>query len=319
MTGRNRHGPQRGEQGSGGAGCGQSAGTDATYTRRDVLHAGTSVGGLLIAIPLTGCGDKPADVAAPTPVGTAPPKDVPQNAWLSINTNGAIRFMSPFSEMGQGVYTSIPTLLAEELGVPVGRIEVVDGGADPAHVNDLLGIQVTGGSTAVRATYAKFRRAGAEARLRLMQAAAERWQVPVDRLTAKDGAVYRGRAPGGADPAESLTYGELAEAAARIAAPADIPLKPKAEFEQIGKPAPRVDTPAKTDGSAEFGIDVRRPGQLYGAIVMCPVLGGTVAGLNELAAREVPGVVDVVLVGNGVVVVAEHFWQAKKGCDALEV
>jgi len=287
-------------------------------TRRQFLETGAAVatGGLVIGISLTGCGDRPADVVS-APV--APTKDlhVRQNAWLSINTNGEITFFSPFSEMGQGVYTSIPMLLAEELEVPVWRIAVVDGGASPDYVNDLLGVQVTGGSTAVRDAYTKIRKAGAEARLRLIQAAANRWQVPVAGLVAKDGAVRRGSASEG--NAESLSFGELAEAAAQIAAPADIPLKPNSAFTQIGKAMRRLDTPAKTDGTAQFGIDVRRPNQLYGSIIMCPVLGGTVAALNELAAREVPGVVDVVLIGSSVVVVAEHFWQAKQGRDALEI
>jgi len=284
-------------------------------TRRDFLHAGAVGGGLLISISIAGCGDKPADVVAQKPTAAAGSgKFVKQNAWLSISTDGDITYFSPFSEMGQGVYTSIPTLIAEELEVPLWRINIADGGADPAHVNDLLGVQVTGGSTAVRAMYTKFRKAGAEARLRLMMAAADRLQISVDQLVAKDGNVRRQDGTG-----ESLSYGDLAEAAAGIEAPADIPLKPNSQFKQIGKSTSRTDTPAKTDGTAQFGIDVRRPNQLYGSIIMCPVLGGTVAGLNELAAREVPGVVDVVLVGNGVVVLAGHFWQAKLGRDALEV
>ncbi len=288
-------------------------------TRREFLRTGAVAGGgLLIGISLAGCGDKPADVAPPDTSGQ-PARDVKQNAWLSIRTTGEITFYSPFSEMGQGVYTSIPMLLAEELEVPLWRIDVVDGGSDPAYINDLFGAQVTRGSTAVRDAYVKIRKAGAEARLRLMQAAADRWQAPVDQLVVKDGTVYRRAAAEGEAGAASLSYGELAAAAADIAPPADIPLKPNSQFKQIGQPLARVDTPAKSDGTAEFGVDVRRPNQLYGSIIMCPVLGGSVAGLNELAAREVPGVVDVVLVGNGVVVVAEHFWQAKQGRDALEV
>ena len=291
-------------------------------TRRQFLESGAAVatGGLVIGISLTGCGDRPTDVVS---ADVAPKKglEVRQNAWLSINANGEITFFSPFSEMGQGVYTSIPMLLAEELEVQVWRIAVVDGGASPDYVNDLLGVQVTGGSTAVRDAYTKIRKAGAEARLRLLQAAAERWQVPVAGLVAKDGAVHRGSAGegGGQEGIKSLSFGELAEAAGQIATPAEIPLKPNSAFTQIGKSMRRLDTPAKTDGTAQFGIDVRRPNQLYGSIVMCPVLGGSVAGLNELAAREVPGVVDVVLIGTSVVVVAEHFWQAKQGRDALEI
>ena len=153
-----------------------------------------------------------------------------------------------------------------QLEVPVASIEVVAGPAGEQFINDLLGTQVTGGSTSVRDAWVKLRKAGAEARARLMQAAADQWQVPVNGLVVADGVVRRG-----SQSEETLSYAQLAESAGNLPAPAEIPLKPNNAFTQIGQSVRRLDTPPKTDGTAQFGIDVRRPNQLYGSIIMCPV------------------------------------------------
>ena len=283
--------------------------------RRDFLRASAALGGgLLIGIALDACSDRPAGQAV-APASSPPPPSSPpvrQNAWLAIGADNTIRFYSGQSEMGQGVYTALPTLLAEELEVPVARITVVAGEAGEQFINDLLGTQVTGGSTSVRDAWVKLRRAGAEARLRLMRAAADRWNLPVDQLRVADGAVLN---PNG----DSLTYGELADAAAAIAAPETIPLKPGSAFTQIGRQQARLDSAAKIAGTAEYGIDVRRPGQVYAAISLCPVLGGRLAAVDATAARRDHDLIDVVELDNAVVVVAATWWQASQARAALEI
>jgi isoquinoline 1-oxidoreductase beta subunit len=262
---------------------------------------------LLIGITLDACTDKPVAVTE-APGAT----NLQQNAWLSISTDGAITFYSGQSEMGQGVYTALPTLLAEELEVPVERINVVAGGADELFVNDLLGTQVTVGSTSVRDAWIKLRRAGAEARMRLMQAAAERWGVPVDQLIADDGRIANRNG-------EKLGYGELAEAAAALPMPENIELKPAAMFKQIGRNQQRIDTANKTTGVAEYGIDVRRPGQVPAAIAFSPVLGAKVVSVDVEAARLKFGVIDVVQLENAVVVVGKTYWEAVQARDLLDI
>lgn len=262
--------------------------------------------GLVIGVSIVGIGSK---VAAKTHgAGEA----IQQNAFLAIDTEGKITFFSPYSEMGQGVYTAIPTLLAEELEVPVESIHVEIAKADPVYTNQLLGTQATGGSTAVRDSYTRLRLAGAEARARLLQAAANEWGRDTADLTMRDGAV---RAPGG----QKLGYGELASAAAELDPPGDIAVKSPDQFTQIGKPRRRLDTPPKTDGTAEFGIDVRRPNQAYAAIAMSPSLRGKVVGVDAKAARESAGVIDVIETPEAVIVVAEAWWDAKSARDKLDV
>jgi len=278
----------------------------ASPGRREFLRNSATVGGgLLIGITLNACSDKPADLP-PSAV------EIQQNAWLAITTDGQITFYSGQSEMGQGVYTALPTLLAEELEVPVSSVQVIAGPAGEQFINDLLGTQVTGGSTSVRDAWVKLRTAGAEARLRLLQAAADRWSIPVAQLKAENGSIVN---PDG----EQLSYGELAEAAAQLPKPESIALKPNSAFNQIGQPQRRLDGVAKTNGTAEYGIDVRRPGQVYGAIVMCPVLGGKVASVDVTAARGVYAVIDVVQLDTAVVVVANTWWQANQARDLLEI
>jgi isoquinoline 1-oxidoreductase beta subunit len=214
--------------------------------------------------------------------------------------------------MGQGVYTSLPTLIAEELDVAVDSIRVEAAPAGNAYINTALGVQVTGGSTSVREAFEKLRKAGAEARARLVAAAAQHWGVDAATLRTVNGTVI---GPGG----ESLTYGQLAEAAAALPAAADVALKPAGSFTQIGRTRPRLDTAAKLDGTATFGIDVKLPNMLYGAIALSPVLGGRVRTFDAAAARALPGVREVVQTSGGVVVLGDTWWQARRGRDALVV
>ncbi len=270
--------------------------------RRDFLKVSALAGGgLVIGFTLPGCGRRPKDAAGGQP-----------NAWLRIGGDNSITVLVDKSEMGQGVYTAMPMLLAEELGVALERVQVEAAPAGDAYVNTLLGVQVTGGSTSVRDSWEKLRRAGAQARVMLVAAAAQEWGVDAADCRVEDGHVLHG-------PGKRLSFGELAAAASALPPPADVPLKSVADFRLVGKPARRTDTPGKVDGTAQFGLDVQRPGMLHAALAQCPVLKGSVRSVDDAAARAMPGVREVLVTSSGVVVVADHFWQAKQARDALAI
>ncbi len=274
-------------------------------SRREFLRgAATVTGGLLIAVTLPACGKKPA------PAGEA--KVIETNAWLHIGTDNRITFLCDRSEMGQGVYTSLPMLIAEELGVAVDQIQVEFAPPGDQFVNALLGGQITGGSTSVRDGWEKLRKAGATARYLLVSAAASEWGVDAGSCRTADGLVI---SPHG----KKLSFGQLAEAAAKLPAPKDVGLKPASQFTVIGHSQKRKDTPAKVDGSAVYGIDVKLPGMLYAALAQPPALGGSVKTFNDEKARGMPGVVAVVLTSSGVAVVADSWWRAKKARDELRI
>lgn len=271
-------------------------------SRRDLLKLGALAGGgLLLGIGLGGC-------SKPAALGGAGGQPV---AWLRIGGDDSITVFVDKSEMGQGVYTALTQLLAEELGVALEAIRVEAAPVAPEYVNNLLGAQITGGSTSIRDGFEKLRKAGAQARTMLLQAAATHWGVAPGELRIDGGAVLHGK--------ERLSYGALAEAAAKSPIPKEITLKPATEFSLVGKPAKRIDTAAKLDGSATYGIDVKLPGMLHGAIAQCPTLGGKLASFDGSAAEAMPGVKKIVGVGNGVVVVAEHYWQARKALEAVKI
>ena len=216
------------------------------------------------------------------------------------------------SEMGQGVYTALSTLIAEELEVDLSRIRILAAPVGEAYVNVLNGGQITGTSNSVTDAWEKLRKAGAQARAMLVTAAAQRWRIDPSQCHAADGKVVgtQGR---------TASYGELAQAAARLPVPKDVALKDAKDFRLIGKPLPRLDTPEKVDGSAQFGLDVQLPGMLYAVIALSPTLGGKARSVDPSAALALPGVRRVLPTASGVVVVAEHFWQARKARDALQI
>jgi isoquinoline 1-oxidoreductase beta subunit len=280
--------------------------SSSIVSRREFLRAGgLAGGGLVIALHLPGCGDKPAGRSGETRI-------IESNAWLRIGTDDSITFLCDRSEMGQGVYTALPMLLAEELGVDVGRIKVEFAPAAAVYTNNLLGTQITGGSTSIRDAWEKLRKAGAQAREMLVAAAAEEWGIPTAGLRAENGAILSPRG-------KRLTFGELAEAAAKLPVPEKVALKSHENFTIIGKTRPRLDTPAKVDGSTVYGIDVRLPDMLYAALAQPPVLGGKVRSFSDEKARSLPGVRAVVQTSSGVAVVADSWWQARAGRDALQV
>jgi isoquinoline 1-oxidoreductase beta subunit len=272
--------------------------------RRDFLKVSALAGGgLMIGLTLPGCGKREA--AGPA-VGGMP------NAWLRIGGDNRITVLVDRSEMGQGVYTALPMLLAEELEVPLAAITIEAAPAGPAYFNQMIGVQLTGGSTSVRDAWTRLRQAGAAARVMLIQAAATQWDVEVSECRVEGGRVLN------AD-GDALTYGEVAEAASKLPVPKDVPLKPAGEFKLIGTRARRTDTAGKVDGSAQFGLDVQLPGMLYASLAQCPVLGGSVQSVDSAAAEAMPGVRRVLTTASGVVVVADHFWQARQARDALKI
>ncbi len=276
-------------------------------SRRSFLKtAATATGGLVIAVYLPAC-SKPEEAAK----SAGPAKQVTANAWLRIGTDGSITMLCDRSEMGQGVYTALPTLIAEELGVAPSTVKVEFAPPGKEYVNALLGGQVTGGSTSVRDAWEKLRMAGAEARMRLVSAAAKEWGAPTQSCSVADGyVVFTSR---------RKSFGELAEAAAALPKPENVQLKGRNEFKYIGKPQKRLDTPAKVDGSAQFGIDVRLPGMLYAALAQPPELGASVKSFKAEAAQGMPGVRHVLQTSSGVAVIADSYWQAHQARDKLEI
>jgi len=276
-------------------------------TRRGFLKtAAATSGGLVIAFYLPGCSK--SEEKART---AGAPKIVESNAWLRIGTDNSITILCDRSEMGQGVYTALPTLIAEELDIAPEKIKVEFAPPGAAYVNSLLGAQVTGGSTSVRDAWDKLRMAGAEARTRLVQAAAKEWSVPASAISLVDGHVMF--------TSRRLPFGDLAEAAAALPKPENIELKPANKCRFIGKAQKRLDTPSKVDGSAQYGIDVRLPEMLYAAIALPPELGASVKSYKADKAQTMPGVKQIVQTSSGVAVVADSWWQARQARDALEV
>jgi isoquinoline 1-oxidoreductase subunit beta len=273
--------------------------------RREFLKATAAAsGGLVIALHLPGCGKREA--------AKGESKIIQANAWLRIGTDNSVTFLCDRSEMGQGVYTALPMILAEELGVRVPRIKVEFAPAGAAYTNNLIGSQVTGGSTSVRDAWMKLRTAGAQARRMLVTAAAQEWRSPITGIRVQDGVIQSPRG-------KKLTFGQVAEAASKLPVPKDVKLKDPGSFRVIGRPQKRLDTPAKVDGSAQYGIDVRLPGMLYAALAQPPVLGGKVKSFDGDAARKMPGVEAVLESSSGVAVVADSWWRARQARDAVKI
>jgi isoquinoline 1-oxidoreductase beta subunit len=278
-------------------------------TRRNFLTASVAAtGGILIGFNLSGCERSGEAIGATDPEAAFAP-----NAWIRINTDGAVTLICGSSEMGQGVMTAIPMLIADELDADWSRVEVAFAPANPAYNNPSFGQQLTGGSSTVRGYWQPVREAGAAGRAMLISAAAKRWGVDEETCHAEAGTVVH-------TPSDRrLTYGELAEAAAELPVPDTIFLKDQGDFRYIGKPIPRVDTPEKVDGTARFGQDVAVPGALVVMVARPPVFGGKVKSFDDSRARDVAGVKDVFEVSAGVAVAAEGFWSATNGRKALDV
>jgi isoquinoline 1-oxidoreductase beta subunit len=277
----------------------------AVIPRRDFIRSGALAGaGLVIGftIPVRGAAAEGAAKVAGKAAAFKP------NAWLQIDPAGRVTVWIHKSEMGQGVRTSLPMLVAEELEIGLDRVRVENALPGPDYPN-----MVTGGSWSVRGSWKPLREAGAAAREMLIEAAAGQWGVERSQCRAEQGEIVHSGSN------RRLAYGDLAEAAAKLEPPKEPPLKQKNDFRLLGKKQPRLDTPSKVDGSAVFGLDFRVPGMLYAAVARCPVFGGKAAGHEAAKATGVAGVRQVLPIESGIAVVADSTWAAFQGRDALEV
>jgi isoquinoline 1-oxidoreductase subunit beta len=283
--------------------------TTHTVSRRDFVTVLATAGGGLLLGWRAGEPSRAATGAA----AAAPPAFVP-NAFIRIGSDGRVTLIMNQVEMGQGTYTSMPMLLAEELEVGLDQVQLEHAPPnDKLYANPFFGDQETGGSSSVRAFYEPLRRAGATARTMLVAAAAQTWDVDPASCRAKRGVVTH--TPSG----RTLTYGALADKAAKLPVPEKVPLKDPKDFTLIGTPAKRLDAAEKVNGRAQYGIDVRLPRMKIATVAASPVLGGKVAGLDIAKAMAIPGVRQIVNLGDVVAVVADHMWAAKQGLAALAV
>jgi isoquinoline 1-oxidoreductase subunit beta len=278
-----------------------------TTSRRLLLNGGLAAGFMLpFRLPLRAADemDYPANGAG----------DFAPNAFIRIDHCGRTTLTMPQVEMGQGIYTAISQVLADELDADFAKVALEHAPPDDAlYGNPLFRIQVTGNSNSIRAFWKPLRTAGAAVRAMLVRAAADQWQVDPAGCTAASGTVTH-RASG-----RTLSYGELADAAGRLPVPPSPSLKDLKDFTLIGKPLKRLDTPGKSDGSVIYGIDVMLPGMKFATLAQSPVFGGRIKHVDDSAAKAVPGVRQVVVLDDLVAVVGDHMWAAKKGLDALAI
>ena len=283
----------------------------AISRREFVTVLAAAGGGLLLGYRAEGT-QRAASTAAATH-GTTSVSFAP-NAFIRIPPVGSVTLIMPQAEMGQGVYTSLSMLLAEELEVTPDQIRIEHAPPDnKLYANQLFGEQLTGASSSVRAFYDPLRRAGATARTMLVGAAAVSWNVDPASCRARKGVVTH------TPTRRTLTYGALASKAAALPVPDKVTLKDPKDFTLIGTPLKRLDTRSKVNGTAQYAIDVRLPGMLIATVAASPVLGGTVAGIDEQKTNAVPGVRQIVRLDDAVAVVADHMWAAKQGLAALDI
>jgi isoquinoline 1-oxidoreductase subunit beta len=279
-----------------------------TVSRRTLLTGGLATGFVLaFHLPARAVNEpeQPPDV---TDGKFAP------NAFIRIDPAGKTTLIMPQVEMGQGTYTSIAMMLAEELDADFSKVAVLHAPPnDKLYGNPLFGIQVTGNSNSIRAWWKPLRSAGASARAMLVQAAAAQWQVEPVSCTAANGEVTH------VGSGRKLSYGALAEDAGKQTPPKDVPLKDPKDFTLIGKPLKRLDTPDKVNGKVVYGIDAMLPGMKFATLAQCPVFGGKVGKVDDSAAKKIPGVQKIVVLDDLVAVVGDHMWAAKKGLEALKI
>ena len=286
----------------------ENAGTSPTImSRRSFLTSSALAGGGLI-------------LGAVFPPGLAraersshDDKPIPLNAWLRIGVDDTVTIIVSQAEMGQGIQTTMAAVIAEEVGADWKRVKLENSPADPAYRNPARNWQFTGNSESTTAFFDFLRTMGASAREMLVAAAADRWRVDPASCDSQNGRVIH------RPTRRSLKFGQLVEAASKKQPPANPRLRPQSEWRLLGKSLPRVENPAKVNGTAVFGLDFKVPGMVYAAVRTSPVFGGKVAKLDKSSVERLPGVIDVVPIPNGVAVVAEAYWQARKALASLKV
>jgi isoquinoline 1-oxidoreductase beta subunit len=277
-------------------------------SRRHVVKAGLASGLVLaLHLPLRAA-NEPEQMPDNTAGQFAP------NAFIRIDHSGKTTLVMPQVEMGQGVYTAVAMILAEELDADFGQVVLEHAPpSDKLYANPIFGIQVTGNSNSIRAFWKPLRVAGAAARAMLVHAAAAQWQVDPASCSAAGGKVKHDSS------GRVAAYGDLADAAGALPVPKDPPLKDPKDFTLIGKPVKRLDTPNKTDGKVVYAIDAMLPAMKFATLAQSPVLGGKVAHVDDSDAKKIPGVRQIVVLDDLVAVVGDHFWAAKSGLDAIDV
>jgi isoquinoline 1-oxidoreductase beta subunit len=284
----------------------------AKVSRRFFLSASVAAGGgLLLGYSLFSASEILG--STPSKTNSLQGNDVPLNAWIRISPNDEVTLMSSQSEMGQGIMTTLPAILAEELGAEWSRVKIEVSTVAPAYRNPRINWQFTGNSESTTGFFDLLRTMGASAREMLITAAANRWSVKPEECYADSGRVIH--RPTG----RALRFGEVAEEAAKITPSQNPKLKPQAEWKLLGRSLSRVELPAKLNGTAIFGLDFTVPGMVYAAVMHSPVHGGSVSSFDRNSVMKLPGVIDVVPMPNGVAVVANQYWQARQALKSLNV
>ncbi|GAB3110600.1 xanthine dehydrogenase family protein molybdopterin-binding subunit [Aestuariicella hydrocarbonica] len=275
--------------------------------RRQFLKLmGVAGGGLILGLPLTGCNTKPYPFTEKN--------QWQPDAFLQFSEQGDVRFFLPQAEMGQGVTMGLATLIAEELDMNPAEIQITHAGVHKDYVAPAMGAQITGGSSSIRVRYEAIRQSAATAKFLLLQAASQQLQVPVGELTLSQGQVHYSD--------QTAPMANFVAIAARLSLPEpeQVVLKDSKDFQWIGHDrGPRIDALAKVTGTAEFGIDVDIPGLKRAALKRCPVIGGKVKSFETHGAEAQPGVLKILTIDNGVAVLADHYWQARKALNLIEV
>ncbi|MDR6944796.1 xanthine dehydrogenase family protein molybdopterin-binding subunit [Mucilaginibacter pocheonensis] len=274
--------------------------------RRNFIQSGALLGGGLLVSFTIPVANKLAALVTPVGEGSFMP-----NAFLKIGTDNSITVYLSHVEMGQGVWTTLPMLLADELDADLDKIKIEHAGPGKAYNHTVYGIQITGGSTSTWSEFDRYRNAGATARILLTQAASRRAGVAITACRTEKGYVIAGN--------QQFTYGELATEAGKLPVPEKVTLKPPSDWRYIGKGSKRVDSLVKTNGQAKFGIDMQFPGLLTAVVAHAPVFGGKVKSFDASKAKAVPGVRQVVQIPTGIAVIADHFWAAQQGRKALQI
>src|SRR6202521_392297 len=282
--------------------------TTSIVNRREFLKKGAAGGAALVVgfyLPSDSFGDQTQEQEKKTPN--------PFNAWVHITPDDSVTILIDKSEMGQGIVTSLAMLLAEELELDWKKIRTEFAPAAPVYFNPLFGLQGTGGSTSVRASWGPLTKAGAAAREMLIAAAARKWNVEPSACYAENGAVVHTATQ------KRMGYGALVVEAAGLPVPANPKLKDPKDYKYIGKPVKRLDTPVKVNGKAGFGIDVRLPNIQHAVVARCPVFGGKVKSFDDSKAKAVRGVKQVLQISSGVAVIADNTWSAMQGRSSLQI